>query len=149
VPRQADPPRRSEERPATVRQLFDGSDRPDSDSLQRRRSRAKSTDSALTPSMLQAVDSGVSPRCLQSLLIRGGGASDVHVSLVVGGGQGPTTAVAEAEGSAPEQTGERIAAVEAVNRSGATPELAGSKRAAPEQGSSGRPAKKSRVHCKM
>jgi hypothetical protein len=149
VPRQADPLRRSEERPAPVRQLFDGSNRPNSDSLQRRRSRAKSTDSALTPSVLQAVDSGVAPRRLQSLLIQGGGAPDVHISLVVGGGQGPTTTVAEAGGSAPEQTGERIAAVEAANRSGATPELAGSKRAAPEQGSSGRPAKKSRMHCKM
>jgi hypothetical protein len=46
TPRQADPDplRRLEERPASTRQLYDGSDRPDSDSLQRRRSRAKSTD---------------------------------------------------------------------------------------------------------
>jgi hypothetical protein len=35
-PRQADRPRWSEERPALVRQLFDGSDRPDSDSLKDR-----------------------------------------------------------------------------------------------------------------
>jgi hypothetical protein len=36
APRQANPPpppRRSEERPAPVRQLYDGSDRPDSESL--------------------------------------------------------------------------------------------------------------------
>jgi hypothetical protein len=33
APRQADPPRRSEERPASSRQLYDGLDRPDSDSL--------------------------------------------------------------------------------------------------------------------
>jgi hypothetical protein len=38
APRQAHPPRRSEERPAPVRLLYDSSDRPDSDSLQRRRS---------------------------------------------------------------------------------------------------------------
>jgi hypothetical protein len=50
-PHQADPPRQSEERPAPVRQLFDGSDCPDSDSLQRRRSRARSTDSASTLSV--------------------------------------------------------------------------------------------------
>jgi hypothetical protein len=84
TPSQADPPRRSEERSARVPQLFDGSDRTDSDSLQRRRSRARSTDSA-TPSVPQAVDSGASPRRLQSLLIRGGGAPNVHVSLIAGG----------------------------------------------------------------
>jgi hypothetical protein len=57
-PRQADPPRRSEERLAPVRQLFNGSDRPDSDSLQRRRSRARSSDSASTPNVAQVADSG-------------------------------------------------------------------------------------------
>jgi hypothetical protein len=149
APRQADPPRWSEERPAPVRQLYDGSDCPDSDSLQRRRSRAKSMDSVSMLSATQAVDSGTAPWCQQSLLIRGGGAPDVHVSLVPDGGQGPTPAVAEAEGSAPERSGECIAAVEAADRSGAAPELAGFKRAAPEQGSSSRPTKKSRVRSKM
>jgi hypothetical protein len=90
APRQADPPRRSEERPAPVRQLFDGTDRLDLDSLQRRQSRAKSTDSTSTSSVPHVMDSGAAPRCLQSLLIRGGGAPDVHVSLVAGGGQDPT-----------------------------------------------------------
>jgi hypothetical protein len=149
MPRQADPPRRSEERPAPDRQLIDGSDRPDSDSQQRRRSRAKSTDSALTLSMLQVVDSGAASRRLQSLLPRGGGAPDVHDSLVAGRGQGPTPTVAEARGSAPERTGECVVAVEVADQRGADPELAGSKQAAPEQGSSGRPAKKSRVRSKM
>jgi hypothetical protein len=37
---------------------------------------------------------------------------DVHVSLVAGGGQGPTSAVAGVRGSAPERTRERVAAVE-------------------------------------
>jgi hypothetical protein len=83
-PRQADPPRRSEERPALVHQLFDGSDRPDSESLQRHRLRAKSTNSASTPSAPQETEFGAAPRCLQSLLIQGGGASDVHVFLVTG-----------------------------------------------------------------
>jgi hypothetical protein len=77
-------------------------------------------------------ESGASPRGLQSLLIRGGGAPDVHVSLVAGGGHGPIPAVAEVGGSAPERARERVAAVEVADRSGATPELAGSKRAAPE-----------------
>jgi hypothetical protein len=40
-------------------------------------------------------------------------------------------------------------AVEAADRSGVAPELTGSKRAAPEQGSSDHPAKKSRVRSKM
>jgi hypothetical protein len=35
------------------------------------------------------------PRRLQSLLIRGDGAPDVHVSLIAGGGHGPTPAIAE------------------------------------------------------
>jgi hypothetical protein len=61
APRQADPLRRSEERAAPVRQLFDGFDRPDSYSLQRHRSRAKSTDSTSTPSAPHAVDSGTAP----------------------------------------------------------------------------------------
>jgi hypothetical protein len=45
----------------------------------------------------------------------------------------------EVGGSAPEPLGERSATVEAADRSGAAPEL----------GSSGRPAKKSRVRSKM
>jgi hypothetical protein len=52
-------------------------------------------------------------------------------------------------GSAPERAGERVAAVEAADRSGIAPESAGSKRAAPEQSLSGRPAKKHRVRSKM
>jgi hypothetical protein len=95
------------------------------------------------------VDSGAALRRLQSLLIRGGGAPDVHISLITSGGQVPTPAVAEAGGSALERSGECVAAAEAADRSGAAPELAGSKRSAPEQGLSGRPAKKSRVRSKM
>jgi hypothetical protein len=79
-----------------------------------------------TPSVPQAVDSDAAPRRLQSLLFWGIGAPDVHVSLVASGGQGPTPVVAEARGSAPEQSRECIAAVEAVDRSAAAPELAGS-----------------------
>jgi hypothetical protein len=135
APRQAEPPRRSEERPAPIHQLYDGSDRPNSDSLQRRRSWGKSTDSESTPSTPQVVDFGAAPRRLQSLLIRGGEAPDVHVSLVADGIQGPTPAVVEVGGSAPERTVERVATVEAADKSGA----------APEQGSSGHPAKKPQV----
>jgi hypothetical protein len=82
-------------------------------------------------------------------VIRGDGAPDVHVSLIAGGGQGPTPAVAEAGGSAPEQAAECVVATETADQSGAAPESAGSKRAAPEQGLSGRPTKKPRVGSKM
>jgi hypothetical protein len=90
APRQVDPPRRSEELPAPARQLCVGSDRPDSDSLQRCRSRGNLSDSASTPSVPPVAEPSAAPRRLQSLLIRGGGAPDVHVSLVTGGGHGPT-----------------------------------------------------------
>jgi hypothetical protein len=158
APRQADPLRRSEERPASARQLYDGSDRPDSDSLQRRRSRGRSLDSASTLSAPPVAEPSAAPQRLQSLLIWGGRAPDVHVSLVAGWGHGPTPAVAEARGTAPEHTGESVAAVEAAGRSGAAPEMAGprraapeqgSKHAAPEQGSSDCPVKKARVRSKM
>jgi hypothetical protein len=68
-PRQADPPRRSEERPSSSRQLYDGSDLPDSDSQQRHRSRGKSSDSASMPSVPPVAEPSAAPRCLQSLLI--------------------------------------------------------------------------------
>jgi hypothetical protein len=74
APCQTDPLRWSEERSVSVCQLYDGSDRPDSNSLQRRRSRGRSSDSATTPSAPPAAESSAAPRCLQSLLIRGGGA---------------------------------------------------------------------------
>jgi hypothetical protein len=99
------------------------------------------------------------PRRLQLLLIRGGRAPNVHVSLVAGGGHSPTLTVAEAGGSAPEREGESVAVIGAASRSGAAPEMVGSKRAAPEpagskreapeQGSSDRLMKKARVHSKM
>jgi hypothetical protein len=60
-----------EERATLSRHLFDGSDRPDSDSLQRRPSRVRSTGSASTPSGPQEADSSAAPRRLQSLIIRG------------------------------------------------------------------------------
>jgi hypothetical protein len=60
-PSRADPPRWSEDRQAPSRHLFDGSDRPDVDSLQRRRSRARSTGSASTLSTSQEADSNATP----------------------------------------------------------------------------------------
>jgi hypothetical protein len=71
------------------------------------------------------------------------------VSLITGGGHGTTPVVAKAKGSAPKQAGERVAVVKAADRSGKASELAGSKRAAPELGSSGRLVKKARVRSKM
>jgi hypothetical protein len=98
------------------------------------------------------------PRRLQSLLIRGGGAPEVHVSLVAGGGQGSPPAVAEVGGSAPERAREKAAAIEAAGQSGVAPESVGPRRTAPEQGSKGaapelslsdHPVKKARVRSKM
>jgi hypothetical protein len=86
---------------------------------------------------------------VQSLLIWDSGAPDIHVSLVTDRGQGPTLVVAEAGGSAPERSGEHITTVEAAGQSGAAPQLAGSKRVAPEKGSLSRPTKKSGVRSKM
>jgi hypothetical protein len=102
-----------------------------------------------TPSAPPVAEPSAAPRRLQSLLIWGGGAPDAHMPLIAGGGHDPSLAVAEAGESAPEQTGERAAATAVVNQSGAAPESAGLKRAAPEQGSSGRPVKKARVRSKM
>jgi hypothetical protein len=140
-------------------QLYDGSDRPDTDSLQRRRSRGRSSDSASTPSATPVAEPSAAPRHLQLLLIRGGRAPDVHVSLVVGEGHGLTPTIAEAGGLAPKRMGESAATVEAATRSGVAPETAGpnpaatesvgSKRAAPQQGMSDRPVKKARVRSKM
>jgi hypothetical protein len=86
-----------------VCQLYDGSDRPDSDSLQRRWSRGRSSDSTLTPSAALVVEPSTAPWRLQSFLIQGGGAPDVHVPLIAGGGHGPTPAVAEAGGKPPSE----------------------------------------------
>jgi hypothetical protein len=135
VPHQIDPPRRSEERSVPVRQLYDGSDHPNSDSLQRRRSRGRSSDSTLTPSAVLVVDPSAAPRCLQSLLIRGGRAPDVHVPLVAGDGHGPSPTIAKAGETAPERMRENVAAVEAADRSREAPETAASSRAVPKQGS--------------
>jgi hypothetical protein len=86
-PRQADLPRRSEERPARVRQLFDGSDRPDSGSLQRRRSRARSTNSTSSPSAPQEVYSGA--RLAASAIIAYPGRRSLECSRFPRGWQGP------------------------------------------------------------
>jgi hypothetical protein len=142
----------------SVRQIYDGSDHPDFDSLQRRRSRGRSSDSASTPSAALVAELSAASRRLQSLLIRGGGAPDVHVPLIAGGGHGPTPAIVEVGGTAPKRMGESVAAVEAAGRGGEAPETAdprcavpeqGSKRATPEQGMSDRPVKKAWVRSKM
>jgi hypothetical protein len=105
TPLHADPPRRSEERPAPARQLYDGSDRPDSDSLQRHRSWGQSTNSASTPSAPQAVESGAAPRRLQSLLNRGGGAPDVHVPSSSVGAKDQLQPLQRPEGQPPSGSG--------------------------------------------
>jgi hypothetical protein len=119
----------------SVRQIYGGSDRSDSDSLQRRQSRGWSSDSASTPSAVPVVEPGAAPQRLQSLLIRGGRAPDVHVPLIAGGGHGPTLIAAEAGGTTPERMGESVATVEVAGRGGEAPETANSRRDVPEQGS--------------
>jgi hypothetical protein len=143
-PCRADPPRRTEERTTPTRHIFDGSDHPDADSLKRRQSRARST-----PSAPQEADSGAAPWRLQSLLIRGGGAPDVHVSLVAGGGPRTNPNRGGGRKIRPEQSGECSATVEVTGQSGAAPASVGTKRTAPEQGSLGRLVKKPRVRSKM
>jgi hypothetical protein len=77
------------------------------------------------PSAPPAAEPSTAPRRLQSLIIRGGGAPDVHLSLVASGGHGPTPAVAEVGGTAPERVGGgNVAAVEAAGRSRVAPETA-------------------------
>jgi hypothetical protein len=73
---------------APVLQLFDGSDRPDSDSLQRRRSLARSMDLASMSSVAQVADSGTAPQCLQSLLIRVAGPRMFVFSSSLAGAEG-------------------------------------------------------------
>jgi hypothetical protein len=75
------------------------------------------------------------PRRLQSLLIRGSEAPDVHVPLIAGGGHGPTPAVAEVGGTTPERMGESVATVETAGRGGEAPEMADPRRVVPEHGS--------------
>jgi hypothetical protein len=94
------------ERPTPARQLYDNSVRPDCDSLQGRRSRGRSSDSVSTLSAPLVVEPSATPQRLQSLLIWGGGAPDVHVSLVADGGHGPTPTVAEVGGQPPRKWGE-------------------------------------------
>jgi hypothetical protein len=134
LPCRVDPPNRSEERALPSRHLFNSSNRPDTDSLQRHPSRARSTSSASMPSAPQEADSGAAPRCLQSLIIRGGRAPDVQVSLAAGGGQGSASATAEVGRIAPEQLGERSAAVEAAGRSGAAPRVGWHQACSPRAG---------------
>jgi hypothetical protein len=126
-------PRRSEERTTSTHHLLDGSDRPDTDSLQRRRSKARLTDSASTLSATQGEDSDTVPWRLQSLLIRGGGAPDVHVSLTAGGGQGP--APVGGWKISPRAVGGAQCRHQGGGSRWAAPESGGTKRASPEQGS--------------
>jgi hypothetical protein len=100
----------------------------------------------------------VLPRGAYSRCLSGVAGPDVHVPLVADGGHGPNPAIAEAGGTAPEQTGENVAAVEAAGRSGEAPKTTGSrrvipkqgsKRAAPEQGISDHLVKKAQVRSKM
>jgi hypothetical protein len=158
APRQADPLRRSEETPSSARHIYYGSERPNSDSLQRHRSRGRLLDLASTLIVPPVAEPSAAPRRLQLLLIRGGGAPEVHVSLVSSGGPGSSPASVEAGGSAPERAREGAAATEAASRSGAAPMTVGpqravpkqgSKRAAPELGLSDRPVKKARVRSRM
>jgi hypothetical protein len=104
------------------------------------------------PSTLEEADSGAASRCLQSLIIRGGEALYVQVSLPASGGQGPTSIMAEVGRIAPEMPGERSTAIVLAGKSGPAPESAerqgpasesvGAKRAVLEHGSSDRPAKR-------
>jgi hypothetical protein len=114
---------------------------------------------ASTLSAPQGAISSTAPQRLQSLVIRGGGAPDVHVSLYAGRGQGPASDVAEVERTKPKPLRAHNTALEPVGRSGPAPESAerrgpafesvGAKRTAPEQGLSDRPVKRACVCSRM
>jgi hypothetical protein len=140
VPHQADPLRRSEEKPPSAHQIYDGSERLDSDSLRRRRSRRRSSDSTTTPSVPPVAEPSAAPRCLKSLLIRGSGALEVHVSLVTGGAQGPPPAVVEVGGSASERAREKAAAIEASVKVDQPPSRRGRGALPPSRGRSAQPS---------
>jgi hypothetical protein len=147
-PRRDDLPRRPEEHEPSPCYIFDDFDRLDTDSVQRCLSQVRSTSSASTPSVPQGADSGTTPRRLQSLIIQGGGAPDVHVPLPAGGGQGPASDVAEVGRTAPESV-ERSVVLELAEHREPASESVGAKRAAPENGSPGRPVMRTRVRSKM
>jgi hypothetical protein len=96
------------------------------------------------------------PWCLLSLLIRGGRAPNIHVSLIAGGGHGPTPA-SWRPGGQPLSERWRVllpadrsgAALEAAGLKCTAPESAGLKRADLEQGLLDRLVKKARVRSKM
>jgi hypothetical protein len=85
APRQDDPPRRSEERSSSADQIYDRWERPDSDSLQRRRSRGRSTDLASTSTVPPVAEPSAALQHLQLLLIRGGGAPKFMCPLLPAG----------------------------------------------------------------
>jgi hypothetical protein len=70
-PNQDDPPRRlvKHEPHPPPHHLYDDSDRPDAESLQRRSSKVRSTPPASAPGAPQGADTSVPPRRLQSLII--------------------------------------------------------------------------------
>jgi hypothetical protein len=121
LPRRDDPPRWPVEHEPSPHHLFDSSDRQDADSLQRRSLRARSTMPASTPSVPQGASTSIPSQSLQSLVIRGGGALDVHVPLSVSGSQGPASNAAEVGRTAPVQLGVRSTIPEPQGRSGQTP----------------------------
>jgi hypothetical protein len=94
---------------------------------------------------------GAKRRPMVYAIIAHPGRWDPGCSRVPRRGRGPRSNIGRSggRGVSPQQAGERVVVAEAEVRSGAAPELAGLKRAAPEQGSSGRVVKKARVRSKM
>jgi hypothetical protein len=92
----------------SVRQLYDGSDRPDSDSLERHRSRGRSSDSVSTPSAPPTAEPSAAPRCLQSLLIQGGGAQMFMCPLSQEGAMGQTRPLQRPEEQPPSGRGRTL-----------------------------------------
>jgi hypothetical protein len=124
--------------------LYDGSDRPDSNSLKMRSSsKARLTLPVSARSAPQGGDSNIPPWCLQSLIIQSGGAPAVQVPLSAGGSQGPASDATEVGRTAPEPPRDRGAALESVGKGWPAPalaerwepssELAATKRSAPSR----------------
>jgi hypothetical protein len=68
------------------------------------------------PSAPLVVEPSAAPWRLQLLLIKGGGAPDVHMSLVAGESHSPAPATVGARVSTPERMGESAATAEAAAR---------------------------------
>jgi hypothetical protein len=154
-----DPPRRPVEHEPSPRHFFDGSDHPDSDSMQRHSSRARLMTSTSTPSAPQG--DRLRRRPAAPLIFDHLGRRSPGRTCFPPHWRGSRAGLRRGRGceDSPEPPREHNTVLEPPGRSELAPEsaerrepafeLVGAKRAAPEPGSSDRSAKRTWVHSKM